>query len=259
MIVNNKTLLNVACLLFAFNAQAGSRQAEQRYFTPDELASFSKKVERYVAGQGARVFLLARNGRPAEDLPEGVNYTHVGIGVYSKVKSATGELESGYMMYNLYIDSDDESRSNLVNDFVFDFFAGATELKAGVLIPNLALQKRLYQVVTSDNYAKLHNASYSTLSNPYNARYQNCTEFVLDVVNAAIYKTTDVAQLKANARAYFNPTDVRMSRLKLSLGAMFMEELRLDDHQGKVRTATFGSISDYLQRYELVSDVQMLQ
>jgi hypothetical protein len=41
------------------------------------------------------------------------------------------------------------------------------------------------------------------LANPFNIQFQNCTEFTLDLINAAIYQTKDIAQLKANAKAYF--------------------------------------------------------
>ncbi|MCP4696531.1 MAG: DUF2145 domain-containing protein [Gammaproteobacteria bacterium] len=35
----------------------------------------------------------------------------------------------------------------------------------------------------------------------FSSRFQNCTEYVLDVLNAAIYQTNDIKQLKANASA----------------------------------------------------------
>ena len=261
--MNNWLIKFMALMLCAapwFVVVAGSNQSDgTSKFTQQQLMDFSKKVERAAAAKGARVFLLARIGRPAEDLPEGVNFTHVGIAVYRKIKTDSGQLVPGYLVHNLYIDGEDQSKSELVNDFVFNFFAGSTELKAGILIPDIKLQKRLFELVNSQEYASLHNENYSTLSNPDNSQYQNCTEFTLDVLNAAIYQTTDVAQIKANTQAYFKPTFINKSRLTMALGAIFIDHIEIDDHKGKVYTATYGSIAQYLEQYGLVSHSQIIQ
>lgn len=260
----NNWLIKLAALILCavplFTAVAGSNQSNGTgQFTQQQLVDFSKKVERAAAAKGARVFLLARVGRPAEDLPEGVEFTHVGIAVYRQIKTKSGKLIPGYVVHNLYIDNEAQSKSVLVNDFAFNFFAGSTELKAGILVPNIQLQKRLYELVNTKEYVSLHNENYSTLANPDNSLYQNCTEFILDVINAAIYQTTDIAKLKANTRAYFKPTLIKENRLKLALGAAFIEHIEIDDHQGKIYTATFGSIRQYLDQYGLVSHMQVLQ
>ena len=257
-------MLKIAVMLFvactAVAVQAGSQQADDNTnFSQQQLVDFSKKVEQTAANMGARVFILARVGRVANELPEGIDFTHVGIAVYRHIKLANGEVVPGYVVHNLYIDSQDATQSRLVSDFAFNFFAGATELKAGIIVPTVSLQKRLYELIGSDDYIALHNSNYSTLANPFDSRYQNCTEFTLDVINSAIYQSTDREQLKANAREYFEATEVKESRLKLSVGSMLMEELQLDDHKGKVRTATFGSLSKYLQQYGLLYQQQIIQ
>jgi hypothetical protein len=40
------------------------------------------------------------------------------------------------------------------------------------------------------------------ISNPMNSQLQNCTEHTLDLINAAIYQSTDVAKIKAHIRAH---------------------------------------------------------
>ena len=249
----------VLCVIPLSGAQAGSNQSNGvSKFTQQQLTDFSKKVERTAASKGARVFILARVGRPAEDLPQGIDFTHVGIAVYRHIKTDSGKIVPGYVVHNLYIDDERAGKSKLINDFAFNFFAGSTALKAGILVPDIKLQKRLYELVNSNAYASLHNDNYSTLSNPDNSQYQNCTEFVLDVMNAAIYQTTDVTQIKANTRAYFEPTLIKESRLKLALGAAFIDHIEIDDHKGKVYTATFGSIRKYMEQYGLVSHAQIV-
>jgi len=174
------------------------------------------------------------------------------------ITTSTGEKLPGYAIYNLYMNEDDDTKSHLAQDYPVDFFAAAYELKAGISIPTAKLQQRILDVITSSHYQSLHNEQYSTLSNPFNLAFQNCTEFVLDVINAAIYQSFDRKQLKANSAAYFEPQPIEISRLKLRLGAMLMDELSLTDHRGKVKTATYGSISRYLKKYNLLEYQQVV-
>ena len=88
------------------------------------------------------------------------------------------------------------------------------------------------------------------IANPYTLGRQNCTEFVLDVINSAIYQTTDPKVLKANTKAYFEPQKVDVNPFKLMLGSMFVKEVSLVDQSGTPITATFESIARYLQKYD---------
>jgi hypothetical protein len=239
-------------LVFVGPASAGSQAADGPVLDPLEIVRLAKKVERAAAELGARVFLLARVGRPRSELPEGVDFTHVAFGVYSQIRTSDGRDIPGYALYNLYQRKDLPSRSHLAVDFPVDFLAGAHEPRAGIIIPDPALQQRLLEVLASGRHAQVHNPAYSAFSNPYSSRYQNCTEYVLDVLNAAIYGTTDPQRLKANARAHFEAQEIRINPLKLFFASLFMPEIRLSDHRGPIRTATFEGIARYLQSNDLV-------
>ena len=248
----------VVLLLIGGNAFAiGGSQAggSPIFFTPEEIAAFSKQVEETVAKKGARVFIIARQGQPAKELPDGIDYTHTGFGVYSSVTMADGSVVPGYALYNLYQREDEPGASHLVVDYPVDFFAGVYELRAGVIIPTARLQRRLLDVISSDIYSALHNPRYSVIANPFNSQYQNCTEHTLDVLNAAIYQTDDIEELKRNAAAYYRPQAIEVDPLKLMLGSLFMEELSLSDHPGPVQTSTFTTIRLYLENYNLVDAV----
>lgn len=248
-------VLTLFVFFWSVTCSANSSQADPvPQFGMDEITSFSKKVEREIAKRGARVVIVGRVGRPASELPKGFSYTHTGFGVYSMITTSEGKKVPGYTMYNLYQKSDDLSASKLVQDFPIDFFAGVFELQAGVIIPKPEMQQRLLQVIASDTYNKLHNASYSAVANPFNSEYQNCTEHTLDVINAAIYETDDIATIKANSKSYFNPQKVKMGRIKLMLGALMNEDVTLADHRGKPKTATYTTIANYMQEYDLVQE-----
>jgi hypothetical protein len=230
---------------------AGSQANKQAIIEPEKIVKFAKNVEKYAAEKGARAFIIARVGRPVKDLPKGIHYTHTAIAVYSNIQLTNGETAQGYAIHNLYQVDGKPNRSKLVQDYPVDFFWGVHTLKAGIIIPSDEIQTGLIELIASGKNSKLHNPKYSVIANPMNSQLQNCTEHTLDLVNAAIYQTTDIAKLKANTRAHYTPQRVRTSRFKLMFGSMLMDDVSTKDHKGKIATATFGSIHHYLEQYQL--------
>ncbi|HEX7971506.1 MAG TPA: DUF2145 domain-containing protein [Thiobacillus sp.] len=214
--------------------------ASTRNFSPEQT----------LAAQDARVAILARIGRPAAELPPGIRFTHVAFAVYSELTTEDGRSQFGYAIHNLYQVKNVPDKSELVQDFPVDFFAEVVELEAGIIVPSVELQQQLHKVIASPDYASLHESDYSVIANPYNQGRQNCTEFVLDVVSAAIYQTTDPEVLKANIQAHFEPHKIDISPLKLKLGSMLVKEVSLADHNGTPVTTTFESIGRYLQKLD---------
>lgn len=232
-------------------SSASSAAGEQTHFAPEQVLKFAKKVEKEMAARGAYVAIVARMGRPASELPEGMHFTHVAFAVYSEITTADGRKLPGYVFHNLYQDDSHPDVSSLVNDYAPDFFAAVAQLEAGVLIPSPELQQRILSVITSPAYGKLHDPHYSVIANPYTLGRQNCTEFVLDVTNAAIYQTDDIQQIKAVERKYFTAQPVNVNPLKLMFGGMFVTEVSTTDQEiGHPVTATFETISDYLLKYD---------
>ena len=230
-----------------FSSSAGGSVA---HFSPGEIIRFAKKVERTLAEKGAYVAIVGRMGRPPSDLPEGMHFTHVGFAVYSRITTSEGKVVPGYQMYNLYQEDTHPDRSDLVKDFPVDFFSGVAVLQAGVIIPSPELQKRLIETIESPAYEKLHDPRYSAIASPYTLGRQNCTEFVLDVINSAIYRTEDERTIKAAERKYFVAQKVNVDPLKLLLGSMFSSEISLSDQEGEPVTATFETIGNYLKQYD---------
>jgi hypothetical protein len=244
-------------VLLALPAHAGSSQAGgPSAFTAEQITSFAKKVEKTLAAKGAYVAILARMGRPAADMPEGMHYTHVAFAVYSQITTADGRKVPGYAIYNLYQQNDQPDVSSLVQDFPVDFFAGVAVLEAGILIPSIELQKRLLDVIRSPTYKNLHDPHYSLIANPYTLGRQNCTEHTLDVINAAIYETSDINKIKANEKAYFKAQKVNVSPIKLFFGSVFSAQVTtVDQPTSTPETATFETIAQYLKQYDEGSQV----
>jgi len=254
-------LAGLIALAMLGQAEAGSRQyeASASKFEMAELLAFSKKVEHAAAKKGARVFILARQGRPTSELPRGIIYTHVALAVYSNIRTEDGRNIPGYAIYNLYQDENDPGHSSIMVDYPVDYFAGAYTLKTSIIIPTVQMQKRLLKIIASGAYKSLHNPNYSVLANPGDLKYQNCTEFTLDVIQAAIYNTTDREKIKTNTRAYFTAQDVNISPFKLLFGSMFVPDVKMGDQGDQIRTATFTTIAAYMQEYGLTKEVITLE
>lgn len=235
--------------------RAGSSAAGKSILPQAEVATFANRVQTDLAARGANVAIVARMGRDPAQMPDGILYTHLGLWVYSSITDADGNRGQGYRVYNLYQRNGDRTRSDLVQDRPADFFAGAQRLDAGVIIPTPQLQRKLLAVINSPTYAALHNPRYSVLANPRTSEYQNCTEHTLDVLMAAIYDTSDIPRIKANITAYFAPQVIDVGGVKRALAAMASPAMNTDDHAATVGTATFGSVSRFLQNYNLTSEI----
>jgi len=178
--------------------------------------------------------------------------------VYSSITLDTGETVKGYAIHNLYQKEGQADKSELVIDYPVDFFWGVSSLKAGIIIPTPALQQRIVNVIASGKDQQLHNENYSVIANPFNNTFQNCTEHTLNILNAGVYQTTDMAQLKSNAEQHFKPQKIKANPFKLLLGNWFVDDVSTKDHSGKVYTTTFTTIGKYLQKNELLTKAVVL-
>lgn len=246
-----------AAMLIAFLptvTTAGSSTPGQSILPHAEVAAFANRVQQDLASRGASVAIVARMGRDPAQMPNGILYTYLGLWVYSQITlpdSSQGQGQGqGYRVYNLHQRSNDRTCSDLIQDSPAEFFAGAQRLDAGIIIPNPKLQRKLLTVIASPTYAALHNPRYSVLANPRTSQYQNCTEHTLDVLIASIYGTSDIGQIEANIATYFVPQVVQVGGVKRAFAA-----LNTDDHGQIVETATFGSVSHFLQSYGMAKDI----
>ncbi|MBX3446256.1 MAG: DUF2145 domain-containing protein [Parvibaculaceae bacterium] len=253
-------LFALGFLLFAglgAPAQAQMSSGASAIENPERIIPFAKQVERALAERGAHVALVSRMGRDPKLMPEGVgDYTHVGIWIYSEMTTEDGRKVNGYAVHNLYQVAGEENRSELVQDFPAEFFASVFELRAGIVIPTPELQEEILRVVQSPTYEKLHVPAYSVVANPYDWRYQNCTNFVMNILVAAIYDTDDRAEITRHLKAYYEPQPVRLSGITRTVGSLFVAGFATSDHAGGVlRTSTFDSIERFLTRYDLAEAV----
>lgn len=233
------------------------------HFTDAEAAAFSKTIERSLAEKGARIAIVFRTGREREKLPGGINYTHGAFWVYQAFQTPEGDILTGYNTWNLFHgDGEDmaRTRSYLSEEFPFTFVTASAVDDVAIIVPTPNMQARLLELLASEDYARLHNPNYSLISNPADDSYQNCVEFMLDLVAAAAWETTDTAQIKANIAAHFEPSEVEAGLFARLFGPIADERLRLADHRGEpVRTATFESLSGFMMEHGLADETYQVE
>ena len=86
MMIKWRMLCLTVLLGTAWHANAGGTRGTIN--DPEALArraEFSKYVEKNLAMRRVEVAIVGRVGRPEQQLPPGVRFTHVGIAVYSNV------------------------------------------------------------------------------------------------------------------------------------------------------------------------------
>ena len=243
------------------SAQDSSVRAISQHLSAEQAAAFSKQVERDLAAKGARVAMVFRAGRMRDQLPEGIAYTHGAFWVYRDIKTADGGTIKGYAVYNLYAgNGTDWSKieSRLVQDFPLDFTRGSTVDDMAVIIPSPEMQRRILAVIDSPTYQAVHNPAYSLVANPWSRKYQNCNNFMLNVIGAAIWQTDDPLQITANLKAHYEPTIVKTNAVMRLFGPIADQRLRTDDQDGTVRTATYESMAEFMRENNLLQEAYVL-
>lgn len=239
-----------------------SAQGATGRFTPVEVADFAKQIERDLAFKNARLAIVYRAGRPRDKLPDGISYTHGAFWIYGDTKTADGRTVKGYAVHNLY-HGDGKTlpmdQSLLKQGFPFDFISGSTADDVAVIIPSPEMQQRLIATIMSPTYAKMHIPRYSTVSNPHDAKYQNCNEFMLDVIAAAAWQTDNYTQIKANLSAHYQPTLVKTNAVMRLFAPVVDSRLPMDDHKGQIRTAAYESMATFMLDQGLMQETYVIQ
>ena len=128
-------------------------------------------------------------------LPDGISYTHGAFWTFVPISLDDGCVINGFAVYNLY-HGDGKTlamdKSYLHQDFPIDFVAPSAVDDIAVIVPTAEMQRRILSIMDSPTYRALHIEAYSLVSNPHDIRYQNCTEFMLDIIAAAAWETADM-------------------------------------------------------------------
>jgi len=239
-----------------------ARGAPANHLTAEQAAAFSKQVERDLADKGARLAIVFRTGETRDMLPDGISYTHGAFWTFVPISLDDGRVINGYAVYNLY-HGDGKTlamdRSYLHQDFPIDFVAPSAVDDVAVIVPTAEMQRRIRSIMDSPTYRALHIEPYSLVSNPHDIRYQNCTEFMLDIIAAAAWETADMAQIKANLKQHFRPTKVKTSLIERFLAPLAEDRIKTDDQGSTIITATYESMAAFMRDNGLLKEAYILR
>jgi hypothetical protein len=245
----------------AASAFGSSAPGEADYYSPEDAAAFSKAIEKELAARGARVAMVFRSGRTRDALPDGVRYTHGSFWVYQPIETPEGRI-NGYVSHNLFHGDGDEltkRESYLATDFPFQFVSASVVDDVAIIIPTPEMQRRILTFMASPDYAAMNKGTYSLIANPHDPQYQNCNEFMLDVVAASAWETNDYLQIKSNLREHYEPTEIDAGPLAKIFGPLADERLRMNDHRGDIETVTFQSMGNFMVEYGLADEAYVFQ
>jgi hypothetical protein len=215
-------------------AQAGALRlcADHEALSPaekDRLFRFGAIVKAELEQSGERIALIARSGLNLARF--GTRYSHAGL----TLKASTNTPWSVRQLYYAC----DEERPRIYDEGMSGFVLGTDEPAVGyislVFLPPLAAATLEAAALDNRQALQVLNARYSANAYPYSLRYQNCNQWVMEVLALAWapLPATPTARQDAQqwlqARGYTPSVMDVGSRLLMALGNT-MPWLHSDDH-----------------------------
>jgi hypothetical protein len=195
----------------------------------DRLFRFGAIVKAELEQSGASLALIARSGLDLSRF--GARYSHAGL----TLKSSSNAPWSVRQLYYAC----DEERPRIYDQGMSGFVLGTDEPAVGyialVFLPPAAAATLEATALDNRQALQVLNARYSANAYPYSLQYQNCNQWVMELLAlawAALPATIDArqdAQLWLKARGYAPSVMDVGSRLLMALGNV-MPWLHSDDH-----------------------------
>lgn len=220
-------------------------------FDKDTLEDYGNQISQSLHKRKVKAAIISRSGQPRDKLPQGVMFTHSAFFLRD-------EDTEEYVVYNLYHGEDNRLISSLVADTPADFLRLLKEKDAGFIIPNQDTQQKLYNYIHSNDYGAVHQVNYSLISNPYDARYQNCNEFMLDTLASMVWGITDSTQIKTRFKTGLRPSELKASLIRRYIGPLVDERLIMEDHENKIWTTTSQTLANFLADENLLGEHYVL-
>ena len=243
-------------------AQAG-RSCEQK--APEAVnvqraMTLAQHTAAALDASGAQVVLLARAG---QDLSKyGLAWSHLGLAYKDGARwrvvhklNACGSARS------------DIYRQGLGEFFLDDLF----DYKAGVVVPDPALQARLLPVLRDNAQAvRLHTPAYSMVAYPWAQRYQQSNQWAIETLAMAQSPEAGGSFTRERAQAWlkfsgYEPTTLRLNAFTRLGARATAANVAFDDHPNekrfsdRIETVTVDSVFAWLNRSGLGGPVQVIR
>jgi len=194
----------------------------------DLLLRFAAEVRATLEASGATLALVARAGLDLSRF--GIRYSHAGI-------SLRASPNTPWSVRQLYDDCD-ERRPRLFDEGLAGFLVGAGERPIGffsaVLVPGA--EASLERAARDDRLAlRLLGGTYSANAYPFSVRYQNCNQWVAELLAVAWGGLVPHDELRSQAQRWLREADYQPARFEvgnpfLMWLAVALPWLRVGDH-----------------------------
>lgn len=213
----------------------------------DRLLHFAAAIRDALAASGVPAALIARSGTDLSRF--GLRYSHAAVAL------ADG-LDTPWAVRQLYY-ACAEGRARLFDQGLAGFVSGSDDADIGyvsVLLPPPEAAAALAKAGLDKGLALgLLDARYSANAYPFSTQYQNCNQWVAELLAAAVAGTTTRADAQAwLLREGYAPEPVQASPW-LMLAGRFLPWLHFHDHPAEQldRGAVQTSLPDSLEAFAL--------
>ena len=234
-----------------YRMAAASSPFGEPLFEREVLETYGQRINAELNAKNVDLAIISRAGQKRSQLPEGVDFTHSAFWIR--------QADGTYAVYNLYHGEENRLVSTLVKDEPADFLRLTRERDVGIIIPTQEAQLRLIDYITSPRYGEVHQVNYSLISNPFDTRFQNCNEFMLDSMAAMFWDTPNSTLIKQKYQGVLQPKTLEASFIRRHIGPIVDERLIMSDHEQKIMTTTRQTLAQFLRSQNALETAYILE
>jgi hypothetical protein len=195
----------------------------------DRLLRFAALIKRELDGSGETVALVARSGLDLSRF--GLRYSHAGV-------SLKASDNTPWSVRQLYYACDEE-RPRLYDQGLSGFLFGTDDPTIGyvsiVLLNGAEAAAVEAAALDTSRARRLLAAVYSANAYPFSLRYQNCNQWVVELLATAWGALDDTNDLRERAQRWlaqhgYDPPAIDVDSHWLMFAAPFVPLIHLDDH-----------------------------
>lgn len=208
----------------------------------DRLLRFAAVVREQLDRSGASAAVISRSGLDLQRF--NVRYSHAGL-------SLRASENAPWSVRQLYY-ACDERRPQLFDQGLAGFVSGMDDPSVGfisiVLLPADDGASIERAALDKPRALRLLAPTYSANAYPYSLRYQNCNQWVAELMASAWGRLDDGPELRAQAQAWlgnqgYDPAPVEVGSHALMFAGLFIPWIKFDDHPEADRFALHFKIS----------------
>jgi hypothetical protein len=205
------------------------REVPMSALQQDRLLRFAALIKEELDGSREEVALIARSGLDLSRF--GLRYSHAGV-------SLKASDNAPWSVRQLYY-ACDEQRPRLYDQGLSGFLFGADDSTVGyvsIVLPTGTEAAALEGAALDTARAlRLLGATYSANAYPFSLRYQNCNQWVAELLATAWGALDDTQDLRERAQRWlaqrgYEPPAIHVESRWLMLAAPFVPLIHLDDH-----------------------------